>query len=311
MIRERNHVDPNVASSFPPPEGFSKLPAQRIANWRRGLYRFRQSPLSIAGLIIVVLLLVIVILAPWVVPYPDQVLGAIDTAVRFQPPSWKHLFGTNELGQDLLTLSLAGTQVTLFSALAVVLLGAIVGVLVGAIAGYFGGWLDEVLMRLTDLIMTLPGLILAMAVAASLGTGIFNMVIAIAASWWPGYARLVRGEVVAKKEELFVLAARASGAGSGRILFRHILPNITSPVVVKMSLDVGFAVLSIAALGFIGIGVKPPTPELGKLLALARLNLPAYWWTAVFPGLVIFFTVFGFNLLGDGLRDILDPKVQR
>nr|WP_277817293.1 ABC transporter permease [Pseudoroseomonas aerophila] len=195
--------------------------------------------------------------------------------------------------------------------MAVVIVGAAFGVFVGAIAGFLGGWVDEVLMRLADLKLTVPGLILAMAVAAALGPGIVNMVFAIALSWWPGYARLVRGEVMAKREETFVLASRAMGAGTNRLLWKHILPNIMSPIIVKMSLDMGFAILTVASLGFIGIGVKPPTPEWGSLLSVARVNMPDYWWTAIFPGLAIFMAVFGFNLLGDGLRDLLDPKARR
>jgi peptide/nickel transport system permease protein len=201
--------------------------------------------------------------------------------------------------------------VSVLAGLAVVLLGAAVGAVVGAVAGYAGGWTDELLMRLSDLKLTIPGLFLAMAVAAALGPGIVNMVIAIALSWWPGYARLVRGEVMAKKEELFVTAARAVGAGPGRIVFRHILPNVMTPVIVKMSLDMGFAILTVASLGFIGIGVKPPMPEWGLLLSVARSYMPDFWWTAIFPGLAIFLAVFGFNLLGDGLRDVFDPRSKR
>jgi peptide/nickel transport system permease protein len=221
------------------------------------------------------------------------------------------LFGTNELGQDMLSLVIAGTRVSLFAGLAVVVLGALVGTIVGAVAGYFGGWTDDILMRLADLKLTIPGLILAMAVAAALGPGLFNMIIAVALSWWPGYARLVRGEVMAKKEEMFVTAALALGAGTVRILRRHILPNVMTPVIIKMSLDMGFAILTVASLGFIGIGVKPPTPEWGSLLSVARNYMPDYWWTAIFPGLAIFVAVFGFNLLGDGLRDVFDPKARR
>jgi peptide/nickel transport system permease protein len=215
------------------------------------------------------------------------------------------------MGQDVLSLVLGGARVSVLAGLAVVLLGAAVGTVVGAVAGYAGGWTDELLMRLSDLKLTIPGLFLAMAVAAALGPGIVNMVIAIALSWWPGYARLVRGEVMAKKEELFVTAARAVGAGPGRIVFRHILPNVMTPVIVKMSLDMGFAILTVASLGFIGIGVKPPMPEWGLLLSVARSYMPDFWWTAIFPGLAIFLAVFGFNLLGDGLRDVFDPRSKR
>jgi peptide/nickel transport system permease protein len=208
----------------------------------------------------------------------------------------------------VLSLVIGGARVSLLAGIAVVALGTIAGSIVGASAGYVGGLIDEVLMRFTDLMLTVPSLILAMAVAAALGGGLGEMILAIALSWWPGYARLVRGEVMAKKQEQFVEAALAIGAGSVRILGRHILPNIVSALLVKVSLDIGFAILTVASLGFIGIGVKPPTPEWGLMLAVARSNLPDYWWTAMFPGLAIFVTVYGFNLLGDGLRDMLDPR---
>ncbi len=279
--------------------------------FRRGLYRFRRSWVSVLGLAIVLVLLAIAILGPAIVPHPDHVAGLVQTGARFQPPSADWWFGTNEVGQDVLSLTLAGTRISLLAGMAVVLVGAGVGVLAGAIAGFFGGWVDEALMRVSDLMLTVPSLILAMAVAAALGPGTGNMIFAIALSWWPGYARLVRGEVMAKKEEQFVTAARAMGAGPARLLRRHILPNIISPVIVKMSLDMGFAILTVASLGFVGIGVKPPTPEWGSLLSVARANMPDYWWTAIFPGLAIFLAVFGFNLLGDGLRDLLDPKARR
>jgi peptide/nickel transport system permease protein len=283
----------------------------RLENWSRAFYRFRQSWLSVIGLAIVVALIVLALIAPFIVPYPEHVVGGTNTAARFQPPSASAWFGTNALGQDMFSLVLVGSQVSLFSGLAVVLIAIVVGTIVGAIAGYFGGWIDEVLMRTTDLLLTIPSLILAMAVAAALGTGVGNMIIAISITWWPAYARLVRGEVIGKKEEQFVIAAHALGAGWPRILGKHILPNIVSPIVIKASLDMGFAILTVASLGFVGIGVKPPTPEWGTLLSGARSYLPDYWWTAVAPGIAIFLAVLAFNLLGDGLRDVLDPKARR
>lgn len=287
------------------------LRSARAEAWRRGFYRFRQSRLSMVGLALVLLLLVMALAGPWLAPYPEHLRGAVSTAGNFQPPSARHWFGTNELGQDVFSLVLGGTRVSVLAGLAVVLLGALVGTLVGAVAAYAGGWTDDLLMRLSDLKLTVPGLIMAMAVAAALGPGIFNMVVAISLSWWPGYARLVRGEVLARKEELYVTAARAIGAGPWRLLRHHILPNVMTPVIVKMSLDMGFAILTVASLGFIGIGVKPPTPEWGSLLSVARSYMPDFWWTAVFPGLAIFVAVFGFNLLGDGLRDVFDPRSRR
>lgn len=279
--------------------------------FRRGWFRFRQSGLSMLGAALVVAVLFVALAGPWIAPYPEHVAGGVDTSNRFHSPSLAHPFGTNELGQDVLSLVLAGTRVSVLAGLGVVILGTLVGTLVGAIAGYVGGWTDEILMRISDLKLVVPGLILAMAVAAALGAGLFNMVIAIALSWWPGYARLVRGEVIARKEEVYVTAARAIGASPARILFRHVLPNIVSPVVVKMSLDMGFAILTVASLGFIGIGVRPPTPEWGTMLSVSRSYMPDFWWTAVFPGLAMFVAIFGFNLLGDGLRDVLDPKARR
>jgi peptide/nickel transport system permease protein len=289
----------------------SMLAGARWVATRRGFYRFRQSWLSLVGLGLTFALLLLAVSGAALAPYPEHVTGSVSTAARFQPPSVAHPFGTNELGQDILSLVMAGARVSILAGLAVVVLGALAGTVVGAVAGYAGGWTDDLLMRLSDLKLTIPGLILAMAVAAALGPGIVNMVVAIALSWWPGYARLVRAEVMARKQEMFVTAARAIGAGPGRILFRHILPNVMTPVIVKMSLDMGFAILTVASLGFIGIGVKPPTPEWGSLLAIARNYMPDFWWMAIFPGLAIFVAVFGFNLLGDGLRDLFDPRARR
>ncbi len=273
--------------------------------------RFRRmggNPFGVAGAVIVVVLLLVALLSPWIVPYPEAVAGQVLPALRFAPPSLAHPFGANELGQDIFSLVIAGSRVTLFAALAVVIIGTVAGTLIGGIAGYAGGWIDEVLMRTTDLVLSLPSLIMAIAVAAALGPGIPNMVVAIAVSWWPSYARLIRGEVLSKREELFVVAARAAGAHWTRILGRHILPNISAIIIVRMSLDVGYAILTIASLGFIGIGVRPPTPEWGVLLSIARLNMPNFWWTAVFPGLAIFVAVLGFNLFGDGVRLAFDPR---
>lgn len=283
----------------------------RAENYARAFYRFRQSWLSVIGLAIVLILILLALIAPLIVPYPEHVAGTTNTAFRFQPPSSEAWFGTNELGQDVFSLVLVGSRVSLFSALMVIGLAIVIGTFVGAIAGYFGGWVDEVLMRFTDLLLTIPSLILAMAVAAALGAGVWNMIIAITVTWWPAYARLVRGEVIGKKQEQFVLAATALGARWPRILGLHILPNIVSPIVVKASLDMGFAILTVASLGFVGIGVKPPTPEWGTLLSGARAYMPDYWWTAVAPGTAIFLAVLAFNLLGDGLRDVLDPKARR
>lgn len=290
--------------------GEESLPAKR-ASWARGFYRFKQNPLSVIGLAIVVFLLGIAFFGEYLAPYPEHLRGELNVANRFQPPSADFWFGTNEVGQDIFSLVLAGAKISLLSGISVIILATLIGTFIGVVAGYFGSWLDEILMRFTDLVLTLPALILAMAIAAGLGPSIPNMVLALALAWWPGFARMARGEVLSKKAELYVLAARAQGAGSGRILTRHVLPNITSPIIVKMSLDVGFAILAVASLGFIGIGVRPPTPEWGVMLSVSRSNLPHFWWTAIFPGLAIFLSVLGFNLMGDGLRDVFDPRARR
>lgn len=295
-------VEQKVTEDFAPVRG---------DRFKRAWHRFSQSKLSLLGLVMVAIVIFFAIFGTMLAPYPDQVAGAVNTAQRFQPPSWAHPFGTNELGQDVLSLVMAGATVSVSAAFAVVLIGSVLGTLIGAVAGFAGGWTDEGLMRFTDLTLTIPSLILAMAIAAALGPGFLNMIIAISLSWWPGYARLVRGEVLAAREEVYVTAARALGARPGRILFRHILPNVVSPIIVKMSLDVGFAILTVAGLGFIGIGVRPPTPEWGTLLSTSRSYMPEYWWSAVAPGMAMFLAVFGFNLLGDGLRDVLDPKARR
>ncbi|MCW4114968.1 ABC transporter permease [Aurantimonas sp. MSK8Z-1] len=277
----------------------------------RALFRFRQSRLSLLGAAIVALVLFFALFGSVLAPYPDDVRGSVSTAARFLAPSAAHPFGTNEVGQDVLSLTMAGTTVSVLAGFGVVIIGSLLGTLVGAVAGFAGGLVDEALMRFTDLVLTIPSLILAMAIAAALGPGFENMVLAISLSWWPGYARLVRGEVLAAREEVYVTAARAIGASPARVLFRHILPNCLSPIIVKMSLDMGFAILTVAGLGFIGIGVRPPTPEWGTLLSTARSYMPDYWWTAMAPGMAMFLAVFGFNLLGDGLRDVLDPRGRR
>ena len=275
----------------------------------RGWLQFRRNRLALLGLVIVVALMLVAAFAPWIAthePY-DQNLSQ-----RLLPPGAKgHWLGTDEFGRDIFSRLVYGARVTLYIVVLVALIAAPIGLIVGTAAGYIGGWVDAALMRITDIFLAFPSLILALAFVAALGPGIVNMVFAIALSWWPGYARLVRGEVMSRKQDLYVTAARAVGAGPGRIVFRHILPNVMTPVIVKMSLDMGFAILTVASLGFIGIGVKPPTPEWGSLLSVARSYMPDFWWTAIFPGLAILLAVFGFNVLGDGLRDVFDPRSRR
>ena len=183
-----------------------------------------------------------------------------------------------------------------------------IGVTLGAIAGYFGGWVNTVIMRFTDIMLTFPGIFLALALSAALGRGVVNAMLALSITWWPGYCRLVEAQMLKMREEDFVAGARAIGASNQRIIFRHILPNLLTAIIVKASMDFGFAVLSLASLGFIGVGVLPPEPDWGSMISAGRRFIPASWWYSTFPGLFMFITVLAFNLLGDGLRDLLDPN---
>lgn len=283
----------------------------RIENWQRGFYRFRQSKLSLVGLALIVFIFLVAIFGPFFVPYPQDAEGAVRVKERFQPPSAAHWFGTDELGRDILTLVVIGSRVSLSVGVIVLIVATTIGIVLGALAGYFGGLVNEVIMRFTDIFLTVPSLILVISIAAALGPSIQNMMLAISLVWWPGYCRLVQAEVSSRKQDLYVQAARASGASHRRIIFRHILPNLTSPIIVKVSLDMGFAILTAAALGFVGVGARPPTPEWGAMFSAARSYVPQYWWYPIFPGSALFITVFGFNLLGDGLRDVLDPRAKR
>ncbi|MCA1553340.1 MAG: ABC transporter permease, partial [Chloroflexi bacterium] len=221
----------------------------RAENWQRGWYRLRQSRLSLVGLFIVLALLVVTLAGPAIVPYPQDASGAVHVRERFQGPSATHGFGTDELGRDVFTLTVIGAQVSLSVGIIVLAVGGIIGIVLGALAGYFGGWVNEIIMRVTDIFLTVPSLVLALAIAAALGASLRNMMFAIALVWWPGYSRLVQAEVMSRKQDLYVQAARALGASHTRIIFTHILPNLMSPIIVKMSLDMGFAILTAAALG--------------------------------------------------------------
>lgn len=283
----------------------------RLQQWGRALYRFKKSPLSLIGLFLIVAMTVIALAGPAFVPYPEDATGKINMNKKLQPPSKEHWFGTDEVGRDVFTRTVLGARVSLQVGFIVLAMAILIGVTLGAIAGFLGGWLGEAIMRVTDVFFTIPNLILALAIAAALGPSLQNVMLAISLVWWPGYARLVHGEVLKLKQENYVLAARSLGASKTRIILRHILPNCASPVIVKASLDMGFAILTAAGLGFIGVGAQPPTPEWGAMISTGRAYMPQFWWVAVFPGLAIFLTVLGFNFLGDGLRDVFDPKGQR
>jgi peptide/nickel transport system permease protein len=282
--------------------------AARIEELRRAGYRFLSNKLSLVGLCFILLLIAVALTGRWWVPFPEDATGAIHAADRFKSPSLEHPFGTDELGRDVFSRVVLGTQYALLAGVIILAVAISIGVTVGSIAGYFGGWVGEVLMRLTDMMLAVPGIFLALSITAALGPGILHAMIALSITWWPGYARLVQGQVQAARERDYVEAARSLGAKPKRVIFSHIVPNIFSSVIVKASMDFGFAILSMAALGFIGVGAKPPTPEWGAMISTGREYLPDFWWYSTFPGLAMFVAVFGFNMLGDGLRDVFDPK---
>lgn len=271
----------------------------------RTLRRVLRDPLTVTGCGFVALLAAVAAAAPWLTLH-NPIL--IDLPQRLLPPGAGHPLGTDDLGRDIYSRIIAGSRISLEAGLLVLLCAVAIGTVVGGVAGYAGGWADETMMRITDMFLAFPPLVLAMAVAAALGRGLTNAMIAVIFVWWPWYARLVRSQVLALKEREYILAARAQGAGFAKILGRHILPNTSSQIVVQASLDVGYAILVTASLGFIGLGAQPPLPEWGAMIAQGRAYLLNDWWYPTFPGLAIMLTVLGFNLIGDGLRDAFDPR---
>lgn len=290
--------------------------SERFANRHASTYRtlrlyartFRRNTSAMFGLAIVVVFLVVAAIGPWIVPFPEDATGAVHLDIKLQPPDGTHWFGTDEVGNDVFTRVVLGTRVTLQIACIVTGVAMLIGVPLGMIAGLVGGWVQEVIMRVTDVFLSVPGLVLAIAIVGALGPGIVNAMLALSLVWWPGYVRLVQAKTLALKNEIYVQAAYSIGASKLRIVFIHILPNCTSPIIVKASMDMGMAILGAASLGFLGLGAQPPFPEWGAMISIARTYLPDWWWYSFFPGLAISLTVLGFNLLGDGLRDILDPK---
>jgi peptide/nickel transport system permease protein len=271
---------------------------------RRWLHRYG---LAVAGAAVVVAWALAAVLAPWITAYPPDV---VHVAGRLAAPSAVHWLGTDELGRDVLTRVIYGARTSLTVGFVVVLLGGAFGTLLGAVAAYARGWAEEVLMRATDLMFCFPPIILAMAIAAALGIGTRNTVIAMLVVWWPKFARLARSLVVGQRAQEYVAAAQTVGFGPAHILLREILPNALGPLIVLVTLDLGNAILVFAGLSFLGLGVVPPTPEWGSMVSEGR-ELVAQWWVATCPGVAILTVVMGFNFVGDGLRDWLDPHARR
>lgn len=277
---------------------------RRVRVWRQ----LMRNPSGVLGMILIAGLVVVALFGPYLVHY-DPLRQQLTQ--RLMAPSAAHWFGTDHLGRDILARVVSGARISLQVGILVLFVAVTIGVALGALAGYLGGIVDEIIMRITDIFLAFPSLVLAMAISATLGKGIYNAMLAVGLVWWPWYARLVRGQFLTLRQVEFVEAARSVGASSLRIMWRHLLPNTFATIIVQASLDVGYAILSTAGLSFIGLGAQPPQPEWGSMVAEGRIYLTTHWWVPMFPGLAILFSVVGVNLLGDALRDALDPRVSR
>lgn len=272
--------------------------------WRR----FRGNRFAVAGGIVVLLLFLVSLLAPWITPYdPDS----LDLYQVLMPPSADHWFGTDELGRDVFTRVIFGAKISLKVGFVAVGIAVLVGTVIGLVSAYYGGWVDNVFMRFVDIMLCFPTFFLILAVIAMLEPSIWYIMIIIGLTGWMGVARLVRAEVLSIRERDYIMAARAIGASDLRIIFRHVLPNAMSPVLVSASLGVAGAILTESALSFLGIGVQPPTPSWGNILTSGKDYIEFAWWLSLFPGLAILVTVLSYNLLGEGIRDALDPRLNR
>lgn len=274
--------------------------------WARGLRILIRNRMAMAGAAVILIWAAAAVAAPLIAPY-DALAQSIED--RLSPPSAQHPFGTDELGRDVFSRVVYGARISLPVGLVVILFSMLMGASVGALAGYIGGVFDLLVMRLADITLAFPSIVLALAIASALGPSLKNALIAMILVWWPEYARLMRGQVLSVKNNEYVTAARSIGVSSGRILARHIIPNTSAPIVVKASLDAGSAILTIAALSFIGLGAVPPTPEWGTMISMGRFKF-YHWWLTAFPGLAVLSVVLGFNFLGDGLRDAFDPQLR-
>jgi ABC-type dipeptide/oligopeptide/nickel transport system permease subunit len=274
---------------------------------RRVRFRVRGNELAVLGAVVVVALVLLAIFGPRLAPYDPYKLSFTE---KLKQPSQDHWFGTDEAGRDIFSRVLHGTRISLRVAAIVVTIAAGIGVTLGTVAGFYGGWVDDIVMRVADVFMAFPGLVLAMAVSAAVGASIEAAIVAVSFVWWPVYTRLARGQVLVIREEVYVQAARSIGASDGRIMMRHVLPNIFSVLLVRMTMDIGYAILYTSSLGFIGLGAQEPMPEWGRMVATGRRWILDHSYYSTFPGVAIFITVLAFTWLGDALRDWLDPRMR-
>lgn len=271
----------------------------------RAFYILKSNPLSLIGFVLVLTITLCAVFAPLIAPFPDHNGAVIDFLNANKAPSMQNWMGTDLVGRDIFSRIIYAYQISLVLGVVVLAISTPIGAVVGLIAGYKGGWIETVLMRITDVFLSVPPLVLAIAMMGVLEPTLTNAMLAVTAMWWPWYARLVYNIARSEREEGYVLAAEVIGASSSHITFREILPNCLPAIITKMTLDMGFVIIIASSLSFLGLGVQPPTPDLGSMVAEGARYLPDSWWLSVFPGLAILLAVFGFNLLGDGLREIL------
>jgi peptide/nickel transport system permease protein len=272
--------------------------------------KFSRDRLAFSGFLIILSLILVAVFAGVLAPYPEDTFS-IHPAARLQQPSLTHFLGTDSMGRDIFSRLLFGARVTLIISIIAVGTSLLIGVPLGLIAGYSENWLSELIMRIADIFLSIPQIILAILLAQSLGPSIPNVILALSITYWPWFTRIVFAETRSLKQTVFIEATEALGANPLRTTVLHVLPNVSSSIIVRSSIGMGFTILTAAVLGFLGVGAQPPIPEWGVTIAESRQYLPDAWWYATFPGLAIFFVVMGFNMLGDGLRDILDPRIRR
>lgn len=285
-----------------------------ISKWKEiklSIFLINRNILTRSAIYLLILMVLCAVFAPVLVPYPEDAQMETHPEIALQAPSGVHLFGTDELGRDVFSKTIYGIQISLKAALITVFFAMVVGSFLGAVAGAVGGWLDEVIMRITDVFLSFPSLLLAIVITAFLGPSLEHAELSMVISWWPWYTRIMRGQAIAIKERQFVKAAETIGTNKSVIIFKHIVPNCLSPIIIQASMDMGAVVLTVASLGFLGLGAQPPTPEWGLMVSTSKSYFMNAWWYTVFPGLAIFLTVLIFNIIGDGLREVLDPKTRK
>jgi peptide/nickel transport system permease protein len=282
-----------------------KINIKKNTNYR---YLIKKNKMTFIGFLILLVIILLAIIAPLISPYDPT---KIDVISKFQPPSIKHWFGTDEVGRDILARTLYGARLSLGVGILVIAIAGAAGLIIGSISGYFGGLIDQIIMRIMDMMLAFPMLILAMALTAALGPSLQNALLALAIVEVPIYVRLARGQALMLRQTLYVKSAETFGINPFRIIWRHMIPNAVSPLIIQATLDIGNAILMIATLGFLGLGAQPPTPEWGAMISVGWKYLLDYWWYPVFPGIFLFLSSMALNLIGDGIRDWLDPKANR